>query len=86
MTDEALILTDAQLKAFKQLNTAFKKCSSVGLQIHGELDTLYAVNKKGLGSRSVVTGSCNNMVTEGAESIMPKSFMGCSADDGVGIE
>jgi hypothetical protein len=85
MTDKAIILTTTQEKAFKQLEAAFKKCASSGLEIHGEIDTLYAINKKGLGSRIVTTGIDNRVITDEAISITPKAFCGCFADDGLGI-
>lgn len=85
-TDKAIVLTDAQTKAFRSLKNAFEKCASVGLEIHGELETLYAVNKKGLGSRYVVVGSAEStIISDEAEYITPKAFKGCSADDGLGI-
>jgi len=86
MSDPAITITEPQKKAFKQLEAAFKKCHSTGLVIHGELTTLYAINKKGLGSRHVVLGSDNTVITDEAVYITPKAFEGCSADDRLGIE
>lgn len=86
MTDKAIALTDEQVKAFKQLETAFKKCASVGLEIHGELETLYAINAHGLAGREVVINGGSRMISDEAEWFRPKAFKGCAADDGLGIE
>ncbi len=80
--DEALVLTDEQKKAFKALKTAFNKCGKAGLEIHGELETLYAINKHGINGRRILIGAGDD-ISQSAEFIAPKCFHGCSADDGL---
>ncbi len=80
MEYKALNLNAKQLKAFKQLEEAFSKCGKLGIDIHGEMTTLYAVKKD-----AAVTVGESSEVSDFAESIRPDCFCGCFADDGVGL-
>lgn len=84
----ALVLDEDQQKAFKALERAFQKCHDVKVEIHGELTTLYALNGRKMNGLGVTVGEVrddDNSVTDNAESIAPKCFYGCAADDGLSL-
>lgn len=83
--DKALVLTKEQRSAFKSLERAFKKCHAAGIEIHGELRVLYAVNTSGLDGRRVECGMGPSEVSDDANYFEPACFHGCGADDGVGL-
>ena len=88
MIDSALTLNSEQEKAFEALQKAFENCGKVGVQIYGELNTLYALNGNHMRGKKVdATGDRSGAfsVSENAAFIAPKCFKGCFADDGVSI-
>lgn len=83
--DKAFILSDSQKAAFQALDNAFKACEREGIEIYGEQEVLYAINKHGLGRRFVLPDHKDPSVSETAEYIMPNAFKGFSAHDGFGL-
>lgn len=83
--DPALVLTGPQRHAFDRLTNAFTACEKAGLDIHGEMETLYPINARELNGRTITIGEGSSAVTNGADFITPKCFRGCSADDGLGF-
>jgi hypothetical protein len=81
--DKALVLTPAQQKAFSTLEKAFDACKKSGLEIHGEMRTLYAINSRGLKGRSVTSGEGYEINDDSDHFFTPDCFHGCSADDGL---
>lgn len=83
--DPALILSKEQELAFKALKKAFDRCEKLGLEIHGELQELHAVNTYGLNGRRVVMDDRNPAVTDGAQAFTAH-VLNVGSDDGLGFE
>ena len=82
---EELILTKEQRKAFKSLKNAFDRCEKVGLDIHGSLTTLFAVNANCIDGRAITIGKTSE-ISDDAEYFTPDCFKGCAADDKIGFQ
>lgn len=88
--DSALVLDADQKLAFAQLKRAFTACKKAKLEIHGELNTLYAINTRKMAGKRVAIGEVRSddgrNVSEDAQQFVPTAFMGCAADDGLSIK
>lgn len=82
--DKAFELTAAQRKAFNKLQDAFKECDKAGLSIYMSLETMLAINSKGLNGRKVVLDQ-GFSVSDQAESFRPDTIKGIYSDEALDL-